>query len=217
MTSMTFTREYLMNLKRISKIFDNGMMFDSFSIVDKTRVSMLCVDTNNHFDKRLFLFSEIPDFFINKYNIIEITEDGVEINHVLFRINTESEKNYHNQKVPNIPWEKTRHTVTTMNGNVLKAFCSNDDDYIAFVCDDKSVRIESEIDFDIPRISYTLDGDVSDIPYASHIEKYELNQYRSIIPNRDIEVTFADDYPVMLRWKDDMDNQYMLLIAPRVK
>lgn len=216
MTSMMVTREYLANLKRISKIFDNGMMFDSFAVVDKTRISMLCVDAVNHFDRKLLLFSEIPDFFISKYNIIEIAEKGVEINHVLFHINTESEKNYHNQKVPNIPWDKIRHTVTTVNGRVLKAFCSDNDEYIAFVCDDKSVRMESEIDFDTPRISYILDGDVSDTPYASHIEKIELNQYRSIIPNRDVEVTFADDYPLMFKWKDDMDNQYTLLIAPRV-
>ena len=70
MTSMMVTKEYLTNLKRISKIFDNGMMFDSFAVVDKTHVSMLCVDTVNHFDKKLLLFSEIPNFFISKFHTL---------------------------------------------------------------------------------------------------------------------------------------------------
>ena len=211
------TKQYLTNLKKISKIFDNGMPFESFSITDKTHVSLLKVVTNNRYGNRKYLFSELPNVFINKENIVVTKECGIEINGIMLYVDTECSAETYDKKPPNIKWGEVRYTDAVIDGKILKGMISLNGDYkLSFVCDEKSARVEAQIMHRVPRVSYTV-GKGSDIPYESNLEFWAIRQYKSIIPDGPIKVRFADDYPVVFEWEDDMENEYMLMIAPCIE
>lgn len=208
------SREYLSNLKKISKIFENGMPFESFKCVDKTHVSMLEVNTNNHFGNRKYMFSELPEVFIQKENIVVLRDYGIEINNLTLAIDTECDKDFHNKKAINIDWDKTNHMTTVIDGKVLKGLMADSEYVLAFISDLKSTRVEAQIEHNVPKLSYRLDKENTGTPFQSSIKMWAIDNYKPIIPNRPINVTFGDEYPIIFDWEDDMGNEYRLLIAP---
>lgn len=212
------SREYLTNLKKISKIFGNGMPFESFACVDESHVSMLSVITNNHYGNRKYMFSMLPDTFIQDENIVAPRDYGcgIEINNLTLAIDTECDRNFHNRKSINIDWDKTNHTTVVIDGKILKSFIMDDDYTLTFICDYKSTRIESQIKHNVPKLSYGLDKATEGEPFESSFKMWAIKRYRTLIPNRLINVTFGDEYPVVFDWEDDMGNEYRILIAPCV-
>lgn len=208
------SREYLTNLKKISKMFSNGMPLESFRCVDNSRVSMLEVRTNNHYGNRKYMFSELPVAFIQSENTVVIRDVGIEINNLTLSIDTECDPKFHDAKKVNINWDKTDMVKTVIDGKVLKGMIFDNECVLAFISDKKSTRVESQIMFDIPRLSYRVDKENYGTPIRTYLKMWAISMYKTIIPNRSVTITFGDEYPVMFNWEDDMGNEYELLVAP---
>ena len=222
---MLISKECLITLKRISKAFNRKPLpIGSFKIVDDAHITALrfTFNVNDVVKSAYYDLSIIPDCFIQNNNTIVSQEVSAQVNELkLPAIKIESR--HYEYKLPSMDTkgfnfiDNPRTRKFKIDGRLLKNLFALKGTKIKFITEKSSSRIEV-FDDNTPILSYRLgDGLESlndDDNIASIFGLGILDDYRTILPNSEVGVTYRDDCVLMLDWTDDMDNRYEMFFAP---
>lgn len=222
---MLISKECLITLKRISKAFNRKPLpIGSFSITDEAHITALRFGLNSKdaVKSAYYDLSVIPDLFIKYDNNVVLEDAFVRINDMKIPA-VQTESWHYEYKLPSMDdkgfnfIDNLRTRKIKIDGRLLKNLFTLNGTRIKFVTDRQSSRVEI-FDDKTPILSYRtgegLECLKDDDEIASSFNLDVLDDYKTIIPNQDVNVTYRDDCVLMLDWIDDTDNRYELFFAP---
>lgn len=211
------TREYLTLLKRISKLFETPLPLGRFGIVDTYNVTMIEVVTPM-FEEECYWFSNIPNNFLDAENDVVCDSDGLTINNSLFlpKVGLGDESRI-KAKYPNIRWNERICVYAKISAKKLRSLLDREH-RLRFIKDTRNTRIDVYEYKEFIDYSYILNTETvaeTEDSISSVIDAVDLNKYKALFSGT-VTIRFSNDAPVEFCWRDDAENQYTVLVAPRM-
>ena len=221
----------LQTLIKVSKRLDKVMPLGNFEFVDKTHVSMFRFEPVKEFPRigaYTFEIGQIPQSILEAENILEVNEwEKTEEEGKRYKYTTVKLNGYNISGIRIIGEEEKLnfkldfdredkgliHLHTT--GKKFKPMVENatDGDIICYYRDEETSCISIH---DSIRMFLSYDvGDTGFTVYCNYPAEY-VRKIKDVIPNGDIELIVAEEYPLGIRWFDSMGNRYTYAVAPNI-
>lgn len=212
---------------RLSKIFDTAIPMRKFTVLEPDHVMLAGFIPSESFTECEydFMFDTFPQSLIQSKNIIHLEGNRLLLNDINISGMTHISK------------DMVRYAKETLSQKTLDTFCSPEgrtniaisgkkfkslisakgDVEVLFLYRDEDTSIIARGDSS-GFIHYALNaGEPGEELYCTYPIPY-LRKIVSMIPsNREIILSYTEDNPLSIIWKDDDGNTYVIVVAPRIE